>query len=147
MRQASTVLQRDFELGFNYTRTTGPIVGRFLSGLRDRKVFGIRSSKGAVLVPPMEFDPETAAPLTEFVEVGQQGTVRTWCWVGQPREKHPMKDSFAWALVQLDGAESAMLHCVAARSADAMKTGMRVRVRWAEQPRGHITDIACFEAI
>jgi hypothetical protein len=26
-----------------------------------------------------------------------------------------------------------------------MSTGMRVRIRWAEEREGHIADIACFE--
>jgi uncharacterized OB-fold protein len=38
-----------------------------------------------------------------------------------------------------------MLHAVDAGSAAAMRTGMRVRVRWAECPAGDIRDIACFE--
>jgi uncharacterized OB-fold protein len=34
---------------------------------------------------------------------------------------------------------------VDAGSAAAMRTGMRVRARWADRPAGHIRDIACFE--
>jgi uncharacterized protein len=52
---------------------------------------------------------------------------------------------FAWALVQLDGADTAMLHAVDAGDETAMSTGMRVRVRWSEQREGHIKDISCFE--
>ncbi|HCD55260.1 MAG TPA: DNA-binding protein, partial [Halieaceae bacterium] len=35
-------LSQEFELGFTYTRSTGPVVGRFLTGLRDSRVLGIR---------------------------------------------------------------------------------------------------------
>ena len=38
-----------------------------------------------------------------------------------------------------------MLHAVDAGSATAMRTGMRVRARWADSTVGHIRDIACFE--
>jgi uncharacterized OB-fold protein len=38
-----------------------------------------------------------------------------------------------------------MLHAVDVGSAAAMRTGMRVRVRWAASTVGHIRDIACFE--
>jgi uncharacterized OB-fold protein len=48
--------------------------------------------------------------------------------------------------VRLDGADTAMLHAVDAGSIDAMKTGMRVRVRWRAERTGEIGDIACFEA-
>ena len=65
--------------------------------------------------------------------------------VGEPRTGNPLSTPFAWALIRLDGADTAMLHAVDAGSVDAMSTGMRVRVRWADEREGAITDIACFE--
>ena len=38
-----------------------------------------------------------------------------------------------------------MLHAVDAGSAAAMRTGLRVRPRWAASRVGSIRDIACFE--
>jgi uncharacterized OB-fold protein len=139
------VLSQDFELGFTYTRSTGPVVGRFLTALRNRRIVGNRGSDGRVLVPPMEFDPVTADALDEFVEVGQQGEIVSWCWVSEPREAHPLDRPFAWALIRLDGADVPMLHCVAAGSEDELATGARVKAVWAEEPRGFITDIRWFE--
>ena len=141
------LFSQDFELGFTYTRSTGPVVGRFFTELRERNIVGIKASDGSVIVPPMEYDPNTAAELSEFVDVGQHGEVKTWCWVKQPRAKHPLDKPFGWALIQLDGADSPMLHAVDAGSEDNMSTGMRVKVRWADEPRGHISDIACFEPV
>ncbi len=141
------VLSQPFELGFTYTRSTGPVVGRFLTGLRDRRIFGIRASDGRVIVPPMEYDPNTAAALDEFVEVGQQGTIRSWCWVKRPRAAHPLQQPFAWAMIQLDGADVPMIHCVAAAAEEELATGARVQVKWADEPRGFITDIRCFELV
>jgi hypothetical protein len=65
--------------------------------------------------------------------------------VARPLAGQPLAHPFAWALIRLDGADTAMLHAVDAGSAAAMRTGMRVRVRWAEHTVGHIRDIACFE--
>jgi uncharacterized OB-fold protein len=138
------VLSQAFELGFTYTRSTGPVVGRFLTGLRDRRIFGIRASDGRVVVPPMEFDPDTAAALDEFVEVGQQGRIVSWCWVKQPRAAHPLQEPFAWAMIRLDGADVPMIHCVSAASENVLATGARVQAVWADQTRGYITDIRCF---
>ncbi len=139
------ILRQEFELGFTYTRSTGPVVGRFLTELRDRKIVGTRGSDGKVYVPPMEFDPVTASELDEFVEVADTGEVMSWCWVKSPRDSHPFDHPFAWAMVKLDGADVPMVHAVDAGGEDAMSTGMRVKVRWAAETRGHITDIACFE--
>ena len=133
-------------LEFAYTRSVGPVTGRFLTGLRERRIEGVRTTSGKVLVPPLEYDPQTAEAVTdEFVEVGPAGIVTTWSWVGKATDKHPLARPFAWALIQLDGADTAMLHAVDAGELGAMQTGMRVRARWREETVGMITDIECFE--
>ena len=139
------ILRQEFELGFTYTRSTGPVVGRFLTALRDRKIVGIKASDGRVIVPPMEYDPDTAEQLSEFVEVADTGTVVSWSWVKYPRDAHPLDRPFAWAMILLAGADVPMVHWVDAIDEDAMSTGMAVNVRWAEETVGFITDIACFE--
>ncbi len=132
-------------LEYPYTRSVGPVIGRFLGGLRDRKIEGIRTKDGRVLVPPAEYDPVTSEALSEFVEVGQAGVVNTWAWVSEPRPKHPLDRPFAWALIQLDGADTALLHAIDAGDESKMSTGMRVQVRWRDETVGMITDIECFE--
>lgn len=132
-------------LEYPYTRSTGEVIGRFFAALREQRVIGIRASDGRVLVPPQEYDPETGSELDDFVEVGDAGVVTTWSWVNEPRPKHPLQRPFAFALVKLDGADTAMLHCVDAGDPAAMTTGMRVRARWKDETEGDITDITCFE--
>ncbi len=143
--QPGTVLSAPHVIEYPYTRSVGPVIGRFLGGLSERKIFGIRAQDGNVLVPPIEYDPKTSATLTDLVEVGQSGVVTTWAWVATPREKHPLDHPFAWALIRLDGADTALLHVVDAHDEAKMNTGMRVRVRWREETVGEIQDIACFE--
>ena len=140
------VLNQDFTLGYTYTRSTGPVVGRFLTQLRQRQVVGIKGSDGKVIVPPVEYDPVTAEALSEFVHVADTGVVQSWSWVKHPRPKHLLQKPFAWALILLDGADTAMMHMVAADDESAMVTGMKVKVRWADQPKGFIDDIAYFVA-
>ncbi|MFI8321768.1 Zn-ribbon domain-containing OB-fold protein [Streptomyces sp. NPDC085529] len=130
---------------FPFTRSLGPVQSAFLTGLRERTVLGVRTEGGRVLVPPVEYDPETAAELRELVEVAPTGTVTTWAWNPAPRPGQPLDAPFAWALVRLDGADTALLHALDAPGPDAVRTGMRVRIRWAAARTGAITDIACFE--
>ena len=40
-----------------------------------------------------------------------------------------------------------MLHMVDAGDEARMSSGMTVRVQWADETRGHMTDIACFVPI
>jgi uncharacterized protein len=138
-------LQAPYVLEYTYRRSVGPVVGQFLAGLRDQKILGIKTASGRVLVPPPESDPETGVALSELVEVGAAGVVTTWSWVSAPRKNHLLQTPFAWALVKLEGADSAMLHAVDAGSMEKMSTGMRVRARWRPERVGHISDLACFE--
>jgi uncharacterized OB-fold protein len=138
-------LRAPLEIGFDYTRSLGPVLSQFMTALAGRRILGSRGADGRVHAPPFEYDPVTFAPPAELVEVGPEGTVTSWSWAGEPLEGQPLAHAFAWALIRLDGADTAMLHAVDAGSAAAMATGMRVRARWAASPAGHIRDIACFE--
>jgi uncharacterized protein len=133
------------EIGFDYTRSLGPTLSEFMTALASRRILGSRGADGRVHAPPFEYDPVTSAPPAELVEVGPEGTVTTWTWAGAPLDGQPLAHPFAWALIRLDGADTAMLHAVDAGSPAAMHTGMRVRPRWADSPAGHIRDITCFE--
>ncbi len=139
------MLTAPLEITFDYTRSLGPVLSQFMTGLRDERILGSRSADGRVHVPPAEYDPVTFAPPAELVEVGQDGTVLTWSWQPSPREGQPLDRPFAWALIRLDGADTGLLHAVDVGSADAMQTGMRVTARWAAQRTGSIRDIECFE--
>lgn len=141
----SEVLRAGFDVAFTYTRSVGPVIGAFLTGLRDRKLTGIKGSRGQIICPPTEYDPDTSEELNELVDLPETGTVTTWAWVNEPRPKNHLDKPFAWALVKIDGTETPMLHMVDAGSEDNMSTGMKVKVRWAEETHGFITDIACFE--
>jgi len=77
--------------------------------------------------------------------VGPGGAITSWSWVSQPRAKHPLSRPFAWALIRLDGADTALLHAVDAGSESRVRTGMRVVPRWRAETRGEIGDIECFE--
>ena len=137
-------LSAPYVLEYTYRRSVGPVIGRFLSALRDGRIEGVKTASGKVLVPPAEYDPETGEPTGDAVEVGQSGVVTTWSWVASPRKTQPLATPFAWALVKLDGADTAILHAVDA-SHDEMKTGMRVTARWKPERTGEIQDLACFE--
>jgi uncharacterized OB-fold protein len=132
-------------LEYPYRRSVGPVIGRFFAALKEQRFEGIRMRDGRVLVPPLEYDPESGESLEEFVPVGPGGVVTTWAWVESPRPKHPLQHPFAWALIRLDGADTAMLHTVDAGSMAKMRTGMRVRPRWRAEPEGDIHDVECFE--
>lgn len=118
-----------FSLEYAYKRSLGPILTQFATGLRDGRILGAVCPDGRVLCPPKEYDPDTGAAVAEtLVEVGPGGVVTSW--------------TDGWALIQLDGASTAMLH----RIEGPIATGDRVVPRWAEARTGAVTDIASFVA-
>jgi uncharacterized protein len=138
------VLSAPHRLEFPYRRSVGAVLSRFLTGLADGRIEGVRARDGRVLVPPQEYDPVTAEALDEWVAVGPGGVVVAWAWIAQPLPKQPLNRPFAWALVRLDGADTALLHAVDAGSEERMRTGMRVTARWRPERAGEIRDIECF---
>jgi hypothetical protein len=132
-------------LSFDYTRSVGPTLGQFFTALRERRILGVRGSDGRVHIPPAEYYPVTYEPLGEMVPVSAVGTVASWTWQPEPLEGQPLDRPFAWALIKLDGADTLLMHAVDAGEPEAISTGTRVHVHWADETVGAITDIAYFE--
>lgn len=140
------VLTSAHVLEYPYSRSVGPVIGAFLTGLRDGRILGASGSNGSVVVPPTEYDPETAEATGELVEVGPAGTVTSWAWIADPAPGQPLDHPFAWVLVRLDGATTAVLHVLDAPSPSEVRTGMRVRADFlpATERVGRIQDIRAF---
>ncbi len=134
-------------VAFDYTRSTGPVLGRFLTGLRDRWSSALVRRRARSSCRPPEYDPVTYAQTTDFVEVSDIGTVTSWRWVPEPVKDQPFDRPFAFALVTLDGADAPLLHAFDVATPDDVETGMRVQVRWRAERKGDITDIECFEPV
>lgn len=120
-------MKAPYLLQYDYKRSTGPVIGAFLTALRQGRIVGGRAPDGRVICPPAEYDPATGEDLGELVEVGPGGSVVTW--------------AEGFALVRLDGADTALLHRL---DAPAPAVGLRVAPRWRDQRRGHIDDIEAF---
>lgn len=134
-------------VSYPYSRTVGTQLSRFFSSLMDGRLEGTRGSDGRVYFPPAEFDPLTGEQLGEWVELPETGTVMSWAWQSVPEDGQPLDRAFAWALITLDGADVPILHAVDAGDPTRLRTGSPVRVRWAEERTGGITDIACFDLL
>ncbi|MGZ4452274.1 MAG: Zn-ribbon domain-containing OB-fold protein [Nocardioides sp.] len=142
---STAVLHQPLTLEFDYTRSLGPVLSQYMSGLAAKQVLGAVLSDGRVAVPPPEYDPVTHEQISRMRPVSDEGVVVTWSWVAEPLPDQPLDHPFAFALVLLDGADVPLLHAVDAGSPDAIRTGMRVRARWADERVGSVRDLASFE--
>ncbi|MEI7746048.1 MAG: OB-fold domain-containing protein [Actinomycetota bacterium] len=140
------VFESPHELDFPYSRSLGPTLSAFMTGLRDGQITGTRGDGGRVIVPPTEYDPISSAPTEGSVNVGPGGVLTSWTWIDKPKPSHPSDKPFAWAMVKLDGADTAMLHILKAPSADGIASGMRVSAQFRPEAErvGCMADIAAF---
>ena len=150
MADEAVIYTADHVLEYPFVRSVGPVVGAFLTGLRDGKVVGTRGTR------------RTGHRAADRVRPRDGGGDRpTWSRSGprarsprgpgwrSPRPKHPLQTPFAWVLVRFDGADTSFLHVLPAASPDEVSTGMRVRPEFAPEDErvGHVKDISHFVAV
>jgi uncharacterized OB-fold protein len=139
-----SALRAQHAVTFSYRRSAGGAIERFLGGLARGELWGSRAADGRVVIPPVDHDPETGAASDEFIRIPDTGLVCSWTWVAAPSPAHPLDRPFAFALIELDGAATALLHVVDVADESEMVTGMRVRADWRASRVGSILDIRAF---
>jgi uncharacterized OB-fold protein len=114
----------------DYTFTAGDATSRFLKGITEKRILGQRAPGGRVYVPPRGADPELGRATPEQVEVGQVGTVTSFCVVNLQFYGSVMEIPYVSALVLLDGADLSIMHLIQEVPADEVRIGMRVEAVW-----------------
>jgi len=133
---------------FPYKHSTGEVIGRFLAGLREQKrIWGQRVAGQGVVVPPLGYSEADGSAGGEWVEVKPTGVLTAVAIVREPiAGLHPFDRPFAFVLVKLDGADTALAHVVK-DDLDRLRGGARVEAVWAVERRGTIRDIECFRLL
>jgi len=133
---------------FPYKHSTGETIGRFLAGLKEQQtIWGQRVAGQGVVVPPLGYSEVDASGGGEWVAVKSTGTVTAVAGVKTPlAELHPSDSPFAFVLVKLDGADTALAHIVT-DGHESVKVGARVEAVWATERTGTIRDIARFRLV
>ncbi|MBI4518358.1 MAG: OB-fold domain-containing protein [Deltaproteobacteria bacterium] len=140
-------MRQQLVMEFPYKHSTGETIGRFLAGLKEqKKIWGQRVAGQGVVVPPVGYSELDGSGGGEWVEVKDTGVITACAIVHHPVEKlHPCSSPFAFVLVKLDGADTALAHVVKG-DLDKVKVGARVAAVWAadEARQGSIRDLECF---
>ena len=115
----------------SYTIRTGEAAGRFLRQIKDGRIVGRRCpDTGKVYVPPKGVSPVTGSRMEEEVELGDLGTVTTFCVVNIPFEGQTMELPYVAASILLDGADIALFHLIGGCDTTEVRMGMRVKAVW-----------------
>jgi uncharacterized OB-fold protein len=141
------IAERDFDSIFSYD--AGTIRSRFLTEVRDnRRIMGIRCPDcNIVYVPPRSICLKCFGNLSEFVEVGQEGVLTTYTVVYRAEPFYPVEPPFIYGIIQLEGADTGLVHFVGEVDLDKVRVGMRVKAVYKEERVGSILDIKYFKPV
>jgi uncharacterized OB-fold protein len=128
----------------HYTVNAGRASSRFLRGLLERRILGQRCPVcQKVNVPPRGACPTCGVPTEEEVQLGETGTVTTFCIININFDAKARALPYACASIVLDGSDTTLFHLVQGDVAQ-MRMGMRVRAVWAETPLPSLESIDHF---
>ena len=141
-------MRADVTMEFPYKHSTGETIGRFLAGLKEQQtIWGQRVAGQGVVVPPLGYSEIDASAGGAWVEVRPTGTVTAVAGVRKPLDHlYPSAEPFAFVLVKLDGADTALAHIVT-DGHEGVQVGSRVEAVWADERTGTIRDIARFRLV
>ena len=132
-----------------YKHTAGAYVEKFLTIIgKDQKIMGVKCPKcNKVVVPPKMVCFECFEKMEEWVEVGNQGTLKGFTVVTHKTDVMPLKPPFAYGIIRLDGADTDIVHIIKESDPKNLKEGMRVEASFYAKPRKRILDIEYFKPI
>ena len=134
-----------------------PIRSRYTCGLAGEKFFreimdnarfvGTRCSEcDYIYVPPTIYCERCFAKLEDWVEVGKEGVVQSFTVLWVALDGSPLAEPETMALIQLDGADSVLVHRLSDVDLDDLRIGMRVKAVFKPKKKreGSILDIIHF---
>ena len=133
-------------LEFPYRRSVGPVIGAFLTGLRERRGRGCAHRRRAGVGAAVRVRPRDRRARVGDGRRRVRGRDRAR-GVGAGAAAHAP----ARPAVRVGAREARRRrHALAARARlrcrpNARRSGTRVRIRWAAETTGHLSDIECFE--
>ncbi|MEM1538108.1 MAG: Zn-ribbon domain-containing OB-fold protein [Candidatus Nezhaarchaeales archaeon] len=145
----------EYELKLPFRWSMGPVATRFFEEFKNKRIMGTRCPKcRRVLVPARMFCPRCFVDTTEWVEVSDKGTIRTFTIITFSFTGQVRKPPYIVGVIDLDGADVGFTHFIGGvdlsdleKAAREIKPGMRVQAVWREDRKGEILDIDYFKPI
>lgn len=129
----------------------GLVMDKFYDGLENKKFIGSRCSKcGKVFLPPRNRCGDCFAKAEEFIELSETGILKNFTvanYISTERRTRLLKEPIIVGLVQVDGADTAMIAPIINTNPEDLKEEMKVKVVWADECKGQPKDIKGFELI
>ena len=132
-----------------YEHTAGAYVEKFITDIgKNHKIMGVKCPKcKTIYVPPKMVCFKCFEKMEEWVEIGNKGTVKGFTVITHSTDVMPLNSPFAYAIINLDGANTDIVHIINEKDPSKIKIGGRVEAVFKEKPRKRITDIEFFKLI
>ncbi len=129
--------------------SAGAVGSRFLIELRDKKrIMGTRCPAcNRVYVPARSICKDCFAQLDEWVEVSNKGTVLTYSIEYEPKPIQPVEPPVIYGIIQLDGADTGLVHMLGEVDPEQLRVGMRVQAVFSDERVASIMDIKYFKPL
>ena len=128
----------------------GCYLDKFFDNLENKKLVGNKCSKcGDVFVPPRKICGKcnVVIPLEEnWVDLPDTGILKNYTitpYRVNDRTDRKAKDLLL-GMIQIDGSNTAIVYKLLNLKPDEIKIGMKVKIEWAEKPKGDPSDIKGF---
>ena len=131
------------------TYSAGAVGSRFLIELRDKKrIMGTRCPTcNRVYVPARSICKDCLGQLDEWVEVSDKGTVLTYATDYEAKPIQPTATPIVYWIIQLDGADTGLVHMLGEVDPEQLGVGMRVQAVFKEERVASILDIKYFRPL
>jgi len=131
-REPVTMMAATTRLDFNFT--AGVAMSKNLHGYEQGKFIGQRCPAcHQVYVPPRGSCPTDGVATTDPVELGNSGTVTTYCVVNVPFQGQSIEIPYICAQILLDGANITFMGLIQELPAAEVRMGMRVEAVWVDK--------------
>ena len=134
----------------DYNFWVGRYLDKFFDNLEHKKLVGNKCSKcGDVFVPPRKICGKCnlVIPLEEnWVDLPDTGILKNYTitpYRVNDRTHRKAKDLLL-GMIQIDGSNTAIVYRLLNLNPDEIKIGMKVKIEWAEKPKGDPSDIKGF---
>lgn len=153
-------IEKEWHFDFNFSVTSGEVLGRFLEGLQKKEFLG-NQIDSHTFFPPKPFYERTLQIPDKWVECDGTGIVEafTICCKDENSihypgaEKRP-KAPYVVGVIRVGNSEQCLIHYLSGFGTDDPKElsekiqiGMKVQPVWARERTGVIFDIEYFEPI
>ncbi len=132
--ETAVVTMMDAPMHLDYQFTAGLAQSKFLKGMAEGRFLGQRCPKcKKVYVPPRGSCPTDGVATTDEVELGNAGTVTTYCVVNVPFQGQSIEIPYICALILIDGSNLAFMGLIQEIPTDQIRMGMRVEAVWVDE--------------